>query len=109
QPQLQQAIPPPRRRQLDGSRARRFRRHGISICSHGDASYSGGRVKKPDRKELGLLAALLLALAAAGCGGVNANVPISPMMFMENATPQSRPAEPAVLALASHDSHAVGP
>jgi hypothetical protein len=57
-------------------------------------------VKRPDRKELCLLAALLLALGAAGCGGVNASVPISPMMFLQNQPPRCAPADGPVPLLA---------
>lgn len=47
------------------------------------------------------LAALLVALVVAGCGGFSATVPISPMMFMENLPPAVVPA-PLGAELAVH-------
>jgi hypothetical protein len=65
-------------------------------------------VKRPDRKELSVLSALLLALCAAGCSSINTSVPISPMMFMQNRPATPAPAAPAGPALAAHDSPAAG-
>jgi hypothetical protein len=46
---------------------------------------------------MGVLAAMLLlvVVSAAGCGGIKANVPISPMLFMQN---QQGPPSASVLA-----------
>jgi hypothetical protein len=47
-------------------------------------------VKRPDRKQAAGFCALLLALCGAGCSGINANVPVSPAMFMmQNTHPPS--------------------
>lgn len=51
---------------------------------------------------------MLLVLCAAGCGGINASVPISPMLFMQNSAPSPAPTVPVMPALAAYDAPALG-
>jgi hypothetical protein len=45
--------------------------------------------------------AMLMVLAAGitGCGGFNGTVPVSPMLFMKNTSPQPDKAAPEVASL----------
>jgi len=58
---------------------------------------------------MGLLAAMLLVVVgAAGCGGINANVPISRLLLIQNQQEPPRAIVPAGPALAVNDISPAG-
>jgi hypothetical protein len=68
-------------------------------------------VKRPDRKTLTFALAGVVAVGGVGCSGINATVPITPLLFMQNRPPETAPPQdndnPAP-ALASNDAPPAG-
>jgi hypothetical protein len=96
-------------RELCREAARRGDRSGINSCGHGDGFYSGAYVKRPVCKQSGACGALVLALCAAGCSGVNTRVPITPLMFMQHPASQPAPAGQPVTLLAVNLAPPINP
>jgi len=65
-------------------------------------------MKRPDRKAPTLLLAGLLAVCGAGCSGINASVPITPLMFMQKSPPKTAPQGQPVPVLALNDAPTAG-